>query len=404
MSEISFGDYRKTVSTHFNTYFRRIRSGQTGVAVGPCLYPTEIVYGDFGASFSFELIGAAPDFAPLIESQTKVKDVNSYIGQYEPFESPGAPSPLFDWPDGTTNTEISFATLTTEEGLLDLRSRYPNLRTLEFEGRSVLQMVGRSQCPVVHIGENCDDIRFEDVYLINGTTSGATRLKHLSLFNLHRANQIRRDLKRKLLTYYPFDGPKFAGLWPVRDRTETAARAASQLITRVLAPGTRELDLGAFLRAHEDILKRTFGYVDLVYEPYLEWQPGTPSKGQTAHNPDFMAKRIDGYWDFIELKLPLRTVKRITRGEGAHLRFAQDAYEAISQSAHYSGYFEHRANREYAFKRYRIRVRNPRRLIIVGTAENSDPDLVCRALATAPANTEVYDYDSLVGMYLSRLV
>lgn len=249
---------------------------------------------------------------------------------------------------------------------------------------------------MIKFGESSDLICFEDVLIAQGVNS-TVRIRNPNFLLIVRRDSSAasyRDYLRNLLTY---DGD----LAIVRTVPAGAAEAtvvAGQFANLYLTRGLHETTIGAFVEDHREIILSALGGQDLISEPYLPWQEGG-DPDEKAINPDLLVKRIDGYWDVYDLKLPLLENRSITRGLRRRRRFVGSVYEGISQLAHYREYFGYPENRDLARQKYGVEVQDLNCGLIVGNKENVNSREVSEALR-AMAPISVVDYDSLLQMYL----
>jgi len=59
-------------------------------------------------------------------------------------------------------------------------------------------------------------------------------------------------------------------------------------------------------------------------------------------------------------------------------------------------------NRDFGWQKYGVRVKNPRKTLVVGNLENVDLAEVRRALGPFKNGFEILDYDTLVSLYLKE--
>ena len=105
----------------------------------------------------------------------------------------------------------------------------------------------------------------------------------------------------------------------------------------------------------------SFNSVAVKSEIQCEWQ----SEKKAAIRPDFFIKRPNGYSDIVEFKLPSlknNTVVGINNRE----TFSAELNSYIAQTRVYTQYFNDPNNREWVSKHFDIKVKNPKRTLVIG--------------------------------------
>ena len=162
---------------------------------------------------------------------------------------------------------------------------------------------------------------------------------------------------------------------------------------------TSETELTRFL-AEEDnqfIVKMAFFCQKLYPERRCEWaEPGRP-----AIKPDFFGEQPNGYSDLVEFKLPDFGGAMVT-GPINRETFSAKLTAYVSQTRVYEEYFEDPRNREHAETKWGIKVRYPKRYLVVGRRWMF-PTEDWRKIQNDFRNLTVVTYDDLVDGVRSQL-
>jgi hypothetical protein len=118
-----------------------------------------------------------------------------------------------------------------------------------------------------------------------------------------------------------------------------------------------------------------------------------------AINPDLLVEREDGDFDIYDLKTALLLNRSIAIAKRPRRRFIQVIEDGIAQLAHYRSYFQYEQNRAVALAKYGATVRDPRLVLVAGTASNADPQEVEEALRRF-GDVKILTYDALMQAFL----
>jgi hypothetical protein len=165
-----------------------------------------------------------------------------------------------------------------------------------------------------------------------------------------------------------------------------------------LFPGLRETNIGEFLKAHPETIKKAFKTSHFEYEPYLEWIEHDGSVQDRAINPDLMVRRDDGFYDIYDLKTALLTKKNIVKGERKRRRFIDCVEEGVAQLSNYREYFQYPKNQEFAKSKYGIEVNEPKLVLLVGSWENTDKRQIVEACRRYK-NANIIDFDTFAHLF-----
>ncbi len=126
---------------------------------------------------------------------------------------------------------------------------------------------------------------------------------------------------------------------------------------------TSEPDITSFLSKQENLFILTMGFLAQIVFPQVLciWQ----SENRENIQPDFFVVKPNGYADIIEFKLPDLKSKTVV-GKTNRETFSAEVNSYISQTRVYREYFEDPNNRKWVEKEHKMKVRYPRRTLIIG--------------------------------------
>lgn len=157
-------------------------------------------------------------------------------------------------------------------------------------------------------------------------------------------------------------------------------------------PDISEPKITAFLTENPEILQLAFGVHELNAQVDLEWQ------FETEHDnlkPDFLPKRMDGYADIMEFKLPfLKNNPMVGKLERRHPSFEIDT--AISQLDTYDYWCSQKINTDWLEKEKAIKILYPRKILIIGHSKDFSKE--DRARLRNIRDTTVFTYDEFIEM------
>ena len=176
-------------------------------------------------------------------------------------------------------------------------------------------------------------------------------------------------------------------------------RHLNRFIELFCGAGVSEPDITQFLAQPESqfIIKMSF-FCNAVYpEKECSWA----GHSKPAIKPDFFGEQPNGFSDIIEFKLP-DFGGSATIGSPNRETFSAKINSYISQTRVYEEYFEDPRNREHVQRTYGMKVRYPRRYIVVGRRSMFSTE-DWRAIQNDFRNLNIVTYDDLVDGVRSQL-
>ena len=177
--------------------------------------------------------------------------------------------------------------------------------------------------------------------------------------------------------------------------------ASSESFARQLASlsdqNITEPVIDKFVQAHADQFASALGYRRALSQIELQWvdrEPGDPE----VSKPDYLMERGDGHFDILDLKKAALKYKSVTVGKKARIRFNSYVSELIAQLNGYERYFNSEANREWAINQYRVRVKKPLLIGVVGNYDNFIRENVDLALEQYKDNIAVLSYQDVTDL------
>lgn len=228
------------------------------------------------------------------------------------------------------------------------------------------------------------------------------RAKYISVNGFFRSSLSEQDIRQRLSIYLLRESDGLLGVQLFSNTMHEAWAKGAYLMNLVLSDKIHETTIGDYLNDNPDILLKSLGYSDIVYEPLLEWIEKTEDNEDQYINPDALLKRDDGYYDICDFKKGLLNKKKLTRDKRNRRRFLEDVDEGLAQLENYAEYFTYKKNKEHSIDKYGAEVNNPKRLLIIGNLENTIRIEVEQALRGRP-DVMVIDYDTLISSYYASL-
>lgn len=161
--------------------------------------------------------------------------------------------------------------------------------------------------------------------------------------------------------------------------------AILQLDILMADPSSAESDFQSWFENHPVVFD-IMGYSRHIPHPHLT------KDGNPLYIPDFLAERVDGLWDIIEIKRPdTETLKHSTKRQ----TFYAEMETYLSQAGQdYAKYFNDAANRDEFHAKYNVRVQEqPDSIVIAGRKHGLDMQVVHRLLSGRSPRVILQTYD-----------
>ena len=167
----------------------------------------------------------------------------------------------------------------------------------------------------------------------------------------------------------------------------------NRFIELIGTKNSSETQITSFLEKEDHKFILTMGFFSKNILPQLicEWQS---EDERPAIQPDFFVLRPNGYADILEFKLP-STKSATVVGRGNRETFSAEMNSYISQTRVYRQYFEDPNNRTWVEETHGIKVRYPRRIIVIGRRWHF-PSEDWKEIANDFKDIELMTYDDLV--------
>ena len=168
----------------------------------------------------------------------------------------------------------------------------------------------------------------------------------------------------------------------------------------LLAPDVTEPKITRWLAkpAHQFILKMALPAVSLLHQKVCDWQADS---SRASLVPDFFALKTDGYADIVEFKLPTLKGASIV-GSDNRESLSAEIHSYIAQTRTYKEYFQESANREFIEQKYGVKVKYPRRFLVMGRRWEVSSNVWRNVLADFPDLT-ILTYDDLIDSVVALL-
>ncbi len=392
---MKLSDFASACGTFWEGYFHRIeefiRRGEVLMVGGTLLYPTLLLCTQTRNHLIAEFFGASKERRILSIKQRQQTSIREYLAQFPDEDTGNARIYL-----NASGSHLRNLCLSHEVNFAEAESRFPALRLLETR----LVFAESTGC-LLKFGPRFSDVTLANCILIN--TNGAFyRAKYISDLLIVAKNVSRAGLEAILQRYVRRD--RFVkGVVTCAPEFEQDYIVGSQLQSLYLTPRLHETTIGEFINQHPTFVKRTLQTDRFVYEPYLEWVDETAKGTDHAINPDLVFENKNKFYDILDLKTALLEKRSLTKGARRRRRFIDAVNEGVAQLANYAEYFQYEDNRAHALSKYDISVESPRLYLIIGHFDNTRRQEVEEALRPYK-NLTVFDYDSLVQLYLATAV
>lgn len=247
--------------------------------------------------------------------------------------------------------------------------------------------------------EELQDLWLIDVMLVADWRNYVRARYFQTAFILNRAMSS-SELQRQLNARHPV-GRDTTLLAPSTDENRSLLLTAASFASLATVDRIGETTITHFLESNASLLKTALGGAEIIPQPLLEWLEGNPDSEEAAIQPDFLLIDDAGNVHLCEVKLPLLERRSLTTGGHKRRRFVGAVMDGIAQLANYREYLSFESHRQLLADRYHVKVKNPRSILIVGSAENYDPEEIRQARRSI-TSLELVDYDTLRALYLVR--
>lgn len=359
------------------------------------LFPSILIFTETEDHYLVEFLGAQKKYEGLEVKKRSQPSTQKYLSQFEfDEETNGGVFELGGRGHGFKNISLSH-----DNNKKSLEERFPSLNLFE----SRLQRVGGGGS-LIDFHDSFRSAFLEDCFLVN-QKQNLYRCKHILFLSITEKEMSSYEYGRFLDEIVNQKNHKsgeklVAAVHTVGDYEARKKTIAGQLQSLYLHPDVIEPTIGGFIANHPDILTNAFDADGFHHEVYLRWMDSQNKNSEKYIKPDLMVKRKDGYYDIFDLKTALLDKKNITTGGRKRRKFISYVEKGAAQLAHYEFYFEFDKNRKYAKSEYGIEVNNPRKVLVVGSFENVEPQQVDEACRRYDG-IDIIDYDTLISMFMS---
>jgi hypothetical protein len=99
-----------------------------------------------------------------------------------------------------------------------------------------------------------------------------------------------------------------------------------------------------------------------------------------------------------DLKTAALNKQSLTKGKRSRRRFIDYVNEGIAQLANYKEYFKFPQNQELAWEKYKVKVKTPNLVLVVGSFENANKEEIDEACLPFK-NITIIDYDTFYATF-----
>jgi hypothetical protein len=379
---------------YLSTLYSCISKGKLKLGTGGLLYPTLAVFTETKDHFVFELLGANENFAGLKHFTHNYPSTVEYLCQFEGQQE----VPIFSL--GGRSSGISTLMLSNEVDLEAVRKRFGFVAD---QWKTHLVRKGENGALFSFL-ENFKSFYINNCLLIN-RLSEIYRVKYILYAEIVSKNfpeeEYAGDLSKRL-SKPAYTTSELYAVHYIVDSSYKDYALSGQFANVFLLPELRETRIGEFLRKHPSFICRALECKGYFYNKEFEWIEGNPNPEEKYIQPDLLLKREDGNYDICDLKTAITCKKRITKGQHRRRRFIDYVEEGIAQLANYEEYFSFKKNADWAWSKYKVRVDNPRLILVVGNYENAPRAEIEEAIRKLKPNYQIIDYDTLNALFLGK--
>lgn len=356
-------------------------------------FPSIALFTETDQHFILELFGAKQDFRQLTIKNHKTSSTLQYINLFKyDQESQGGINLL------ENNMVLQGLKFTNGINEAEIDKRFPYVR----QWTASLRMTGTPVGNYFKFGPEFGSCYWDNCIMMSrfGAINRIKDILHMTIVSKSFSSRLYREELAARMNEAWTTWNEFLGVYTLSGHLDESFAIASQFANMFLLPNLRETSLGEFAKSHPSLIQRALGYKHFLYEPDFDWLEGNPDNTEHTINPDLMLERTDGLYDICDLKTARSERTSLTKGGHRRRRFIDYVQEGISQLANYQEYFQFEKNREHAWSRHRVKVVNPKLILIVGNYENASIEELREASRTIPAHYTVIDYDSLNALFV----
>lgn len=379
---------------YLSTLYSSLSEGKLKLGTGRLLYPNLALFTETKDHFIFELLGATEHFAGLKAFTHKYPSTVEYLGQFEGQQE----LPIFRL--GARNSGIITLMLSSEIDLNAVKERFGFVTD---QWKTHLVRKGKDGA-LFSFSETFQSCFFNNCLVINRLNE-IYRVKYILYAEIVSKDfpeeEYAGDLSRRL------NKPAYAtnelfGIHYIMDSRYNDYALSGQFANIFLLPELRETRIGEFLRKHPSFICRALDCKEYLYNKEFEWVEGNPNTKEKSIQPDLMLEREDGNYDICDLKTAITRKESITKGQHRRRRFIDYVEEGTAQLVNYEEYFKFKKNADWAWSRYKVKVNNPRLILIVGNYENAPRAEIEEATRKLKPNYQIIDYDTLNAFFLQK--
>jgi hypothetical protein len=379
---------------YLSTLHGSVSKGKLKLERGSLLYPNLALFTETKDHFIFELLGADEHFAGLKAFNHKYPSTVEYLGQFEGQKE----NPIFQL--GARNSGLITLMLSSEIDLNAVKERFGFITD---QWKTHLVRKGKNGA-LFSFSKTFQSFFINNCLVINRLDE-IYRVKYILYAEIiskgFPEEEYAGDLSKRL-NKPAYTTSELVGVHYVMDSPYHDYALSGQFANVFLLPELRESRIGEFLRKHPSFICRALNCRGYLYNKKFEWVEGNPNPEEKSIQPDLMLEREDGSYDICDLKTAIMRKARITKGQHRRRRFIDYVDEGTGQLANYAEYFKFKKNAEWAWSRYKVRVDNPRLILIVGNYENAPREEIEEASRKLRPNYQIIDYDTLNAFFLQK--
>ncbi len=393
-------DYKlfgKIIQDFFNEYLVKIYlkiKNKEILIKGNYSFPNFIRVGESPHHFMAELLGAT-EIKNEDEINLDLRDSREKFDNTIYFINPGIKieekkKPVFDVKKAK-NFGLSTLTICTDfdEELFSKKVNFPLSRTI---------LIGESVDNIINILPDIQSAYFRKLNFIR-TDLFRIYFKYISTAIIVKKSITEKNLRHWLQSvcekYYSPPSLDIFGL--NIGHSSSVDLFAKQLLSLTDQNVTEPL-LDSFIQNHANFFSKALGYKKCLSQKNLKWIEKQYSDDPDESIPDYLMERDDGYFDILDLKRSALHYENLVIGGKKRPRFNKYVSELIGQLNTYDRYFDNRVNTQWVYEQYKVKVKNPLLIGIVGNYDNFKREDIDLTLRVYSDRIVIFSYNDLINL------
>lgn len=407
---MKIADFQKTVLCSWRHYFEQLPQVLKSCSFPEHYipgYPTIARFTRTESHLIFELLGCASSYQGLSVTKNKCSSLSTYFSQFDYEPDLNAAAARFGPESKICVPSERQRCLPGWDNVLVAIRYPPEIARRCPVHRGIVQLFiggeGENITQPLYINPEAEFyvVNNSCLYISHGSATRNKSILHCMAVRKNVRKSRLQDVLRSMLDASRDDNIPL-GVHAVGRQMKTETIVADQFANMFLTPMIAETAITSYIEMHPAILLAALKHNEVIPQIALEWYENGKAQRESGIKPDFFLKRVDGYCDICDFKLPRSEKEKLTKGPKRRRGFLAYIQEAISQLAYYRAYFDNNENAMHAFKSHGIKVNDPYLIVVVGTYENFDMTEMSEAYRSVDKKVVLLDYDTLYSRYIGQ--